>query len=249
MNQTTPSAPETEAHLDKLARLHRMSRTAGLGTTDYAAVNVAAVMTAVLGAASLLALFTPFFLVIPVAGLVVGIIALRQIKASGGTQTGLIIAILGLAACVAFSAFTGLKAYNAYAQTQSDKATLTTLVKSFGDKLSAEDYAGAHALLDARFQDRVPQAKFEQFFREQMQPYVGKMTGMQSNGHFFVDEAADDPSIRMAQGISLVSVEKNPGGQPLRVDLTFRHAADEWKIFDIASWFPVPQQGGPGGPG
>lgn len=247
MTQPTQPAPETEAHLDNLARLHRMSRTAGLGTTDYAAVNVAAVMTAVLGAASLLALFTPFFLVIPLAGLVVGIIALKQIKASGGTQTGLIIAILGLAACLAFSAFTGLKAYNAYAQIQSDKATLAVLVQSFGQKLAAEDYPGAYALLDARFRDRVSQAKFEQFFREQMHPYVGKLTSMESNGHFFVDEAADDPSIRMAQGISLVNVEKNPGGQPLRVDLTFRHAAEEWKVFNIAAWFPAQQQeGGPG---
>ncbi len=247
MTQPTPPAPEPEAHLDNLSRLHRMSRTAGLGTTDYAAVNVAAVITAVLGAASLLALFTPFFLVIPVAGLVVGIIALKQIRASGGTQTGLLIAILGLAACFAFSAFTGVKAYNAHLQRQTDEQTLKTLIQTFGKKLAAEDYAGAYAMFDGRFKDRVPQAKFDQFFEEQMKPYVGKMTGMESNGIFVIEEAADDASIRMAQGISLVNVEKNPGGAPMRIDIVFRHAADDWKIFNIEAWFPAQRQGeGPG---
>jgi hypothetical protein len=247
MTQPTPPVQETEEHLENLARLHRMSRTAGLGTTDYAAINVPAVITAVLGAASILALFDTIFLIIPVIGLLIGMISLRQIGKSGGTQTGYGIAGLGLSACLFFSAFTGFKLYQARIQYQTDVEALTALVRSFGDKIAAEDYPQAYQLLDARFRDRVSRDQFEQFFQEKMKPYVGKMLRMESNGHFFIDVAADDPSIRMAQGICIVDLEKNPGGEPFRVDVTFRYAAGEWKVFNIAAWFPVQQPSVPTG--
>src|SRR5687767_9055265 len=70
---------------DPLAKLHRMSRTAGLGTQDYVAINVAAVVSALLGLASVLALVTSLLLVIPVAGVICGLVALYQIKDSNGT--------------------------------------------------------------------------------------------------------------------------------------------------------------------
>src|SRR2546423_3462881 len=73
---------------DPLARLHKMSTTAGLGTTEYVAINPMAVATIFLGAASALALMDVTLLAVPVVTIVVGIVALRQIARSGGTQTG-----------------------------------------------------------------------------------------------------------------------------------------------------------------
>ncbi len=246
MSHIPTSSPDTR--LDNLSKLHRMSRTAGLGSTDYAAINVAAVITAVLGAASLLAMVTPFFLVIPVAGVIVGIIALKQLKASSGTQKGFLIAILGLVACFAFSASTGYKAYAAFQQERTDEATLSALIQSFGNKLAASEYSGAYALLDARFRDRVSLSQFENFFKQMMIPYVGNVKSIESNGHFFIEEAADDASIRRGQGFALVTVEKNPGNQPLRVEVTYRYAADQWKIFNLGEWFPAQAAAAPGAP-
>src|SRR5688500_6367590 len=83
------AGPNGEADGDEaLHKLHRMSRTAGLGTQEYVAINVAAVMTLLLGLVSALAMVTSLLLVIPLAGVVCGVIALYQIKDSNGTQTG-----------------------------------------------------------------------------------------------------------------------------------------------------------------
>ena len=73
-----------------------MSRTAGLGTTDYVAVNTTAVTALILGLLSGLSLLGTIMLVLPVATLVVGIIAVVQVRRSAGTQSGTAIAALGL---------------------------------------------------------------------------------------------------------------------------------------------------------
>ena len=53
---------------DPLSKLHKMSTTAGLASQQYVAVNIAAVMAALLGVASGLSVFSPLLLVIPIVG-------------------------------------------------------------------------------------------------------------------------------------------------------------------------------------
>src|SRR5688500_12187527 len=67
--------------------LYPMSRTAGVGLGDYAAVNVRAVIGLILGVASVLALiFADSYLplIIPAAAIVVSLIGLVQIRNSNG---------------------------------------------------------------------------------------------------------------------------------------------------------------------
>src|SRR5689334_9364604 len=91
--QTNSPAPSAD---DPLAKLHKMSTTAGLGSGDYVAVNITAVVAAPVGPASMLARAANELLIIPVVGIVLGVIALRQIRKSNGTQTGMGIALIGL---------------------------------------------------------------------------------------------------------------------------------------------------------
>src|SRR5438552_7332043 len=88
---------------DPLAHLHKMSTTAGLGTTEYVAINPLAVATIFLGLASALALLDNTLLAIPVLALIGAIASLRQIIRSGGTQSGRGLAILGLLLALGFS--------------------------------------------------------------------------------------------------------------------------------------------------
>src|SRR2546429_5411940 len=81
---------------DPLARLHKMSTTAGVASQQYVAINNAAVIAALLGVASALALLTPTLLIVPLAGVVVAIVSWRQISNSNGTETGKPLALLGL---------------------------------------------------------------------------------------------------------------------------------------------------------
>jgi len=74
-------------------------------TTDYAeykALSSAAVAALVLGILSLLAFLYTWFAVIPVAGVVVGIVALRQIRANRAELTGEPVALAGLFLAIIF---------------------------------------------------------------------------------------------------------------------------------------------------
>src|SRR2546423_11097563 len=115
MPETQPQRPESQAGPvasgngapDPLASLHKMSTTAGLGTTDYVAINLLAVTAAVLGAASALVVMSDYFFVIPCAAIICAIIAIRQISGSAGTQTGRGIALAGALLAIGCSAVQG----------------------------------------------------------------------------------------------------------------------------------------------
>jgi hypothetical protein len=71
---------------DPLARLKKMSTTAGIGYgQEYVAVNPVAVAALLLGVGSLLVFLHDVLLLIPLAGVVCAVIAWRQISNSNGT--------------------------------------------------------------------------------------------------------------------------------------------------------------------
>ncbi|MBC7782770.1 MAG: DUF4190 domain-containing protein [Burkholderiales bacterium] len=244
------SAERGEGHLDNLARLHRMSRTAGLGSTDYAAVNVPAVMTIIIGAASVLAVITPIFLFIPVAGVVIGIIALRQLRASNGTQTGTTIAVIGLLACLGFSAVSGYKVLSELRREARDKQQLDGLVERFGATLSQDKIDDAYQMLDGRLRERVTKPIFEQFIRGQYVAAFGPIKSMKATGIYEIQEATDDTGMRMAAGVGFVSTERFPSERALRTNFVYRWSGEDWKIFNLPEWFPPSKEPAqtPGGP-
>src|SRR3989442_50419 len=91
---------------DPFLKLHKMSTTAGLGSGDYVAINGTAIASLLLGIASALVLFgAHLLLLIPLAGVVCGILAFRQIADSNGTQTGRGLAAVGLLLSLGFGGF------------------------------------------------------------------------------------------------------------------------------------------------
>src|SRR3954452_11695166 len=102
--QNQASTPDNPGNTDPLSSLYKMSRTAGLGTTEYVAINGAAVTAAILGLASALAIMADVLLVIPLVGIIFAIVALRQISHSSGTQGGRALAWAGLVLSLAFAA-------------------------------------------------------------------------------------------------------------------------------------------------
>src|SRR3954467_10146513 len=92
---------------DPLAHLHKMSTTAGLGTTEYVAVNGMSIVALILGVASALSLFANELLVIPGIAVVLAIVAFFQIRDSNGTQTGKGLAAVGLVLALAFVGLVG----------------------------------------------------------------------------------------------------------------------------------------------
>ncbi|MGC4030418.1 MAG: hypothetical protein QM754_01540 [Tepidisphaeraceae bacterium] len=236
---TTTAASSTEADLQKLSHLHRMSRTAGLGSSEYSAVNIAAVVAVLIGLASALALLSPVFLFLPVVGVIIAAVAVKQVISSNGTQTGLPLAVLALLLCFGLSAFTGLKAFRAGSQEKQDNADLVALVDQFSKSVLDKKYADAYKLTDARFQEQVNLATFETAFDGLINaPSLGALQGIRTNKIFQID-SDPETGLRMAVGYIFIDFEKRHGDDAVRTEARYRNSNDEWKIFSIPQLFPA----------
>src|SRR4051794_26864016 len=148
---STPAAPSqapasgtgTGGEADPLHNLYRMSRTAGLGSGDYVAINNTAIAALLLGVASTLSLLWPAALVVAAAAIVCGILALIQISSSNGTQSGRALAALGILLALALGGVTGVKMVAASAQHRRDEAKIGELVKRLNDLIVAKQYGQA----------------------------------------------------------------------------------------------------------
>src|SRR5687768_11576992 len=158
---STPPTPAPESGDDHLAHLHKMSTTAGLGSTDYVEVNPTAIVAVVLGIVSAVVLFNvPLLLIIPAAGIVTAILAFRQIARSNGTQTGALLAVIAILLSLLFGGILGARVLSERRAAGQNKADLANLVIDFRDKLKAGDYTGMYGLFDKRFQERVKPEQF-----------------------------------------------------------------------------------------
>lgn len=242
-----------QPQLGRLAKLHRMSRTAGAGSTDYAAVNTMAVVAVVLGLVSFLAMLDPLFLFVPVVTLVISVAAFRQVRASNGTQTGMALALAGMLLGVGFAGVTGVRYLKIQQEKSNNIRALGELAESFGQKLAKSDYAGAYSLFDARLKERMSLQQFEAFFATQFEPGLGRVTSVKSNGLFDFEKDADT-GLTMAKGMALVQTVKVPEGTPpMRPEVVYRRSSDDWQIFNIPEWVnmaaPAPKPGAGGGSG
>jgi hypothetical protein len=233
------------AAADPLAKLHRMSRTAGLGTQEYVAINVAAVLALLLGIASALALVWSLLLIIPLAGVVCGIVALYQIADSNGTQTGRGIAWSGIALSVLFAAVVGGRVILDNLETRSDRAAVVAAVNDFGQKLIATDFKGAYDTLSPRMQQRVPMSDFEgQMKLRYGHPAHGKITSFASTRLVNIETDAETGR-RFAQTQAVIHIEH---GEPQRPTLLLAFEDGRWLV-ESWDWFPQRPQAAPMQPG
>ena len=80
-------------------------------TTEYRSLSVLAVISLIIGLASPLCFGAPLLMIIPVIGIGVSILALRQIDASDGALAGRWAAVLGLVLSVVFLSAPAARAY------------------------------------------------------------------------------------------------------------------------------------------
>ena len=230
---------------DPLAKLHRMSRTAGLGTQEYVAINVAAVLALLLGIASALALVWNLLLIIPLAGVVCGIVALYQIGDSNGTQSGRGIAWSGIALSVLVAAVVGGRVLLDNLQTRSDRAGVVSAVDNFGKKLIASDFKGAYDEIGPRMRDRLPFSEFEgQMQARYKHPAHGKITRFNSTGLVNI-ETDPETGKQYAQTQAVIALEHGKA-DPAAMLLIFEN--ERW-VVESFDWFPQRPQAAPMQPG
>src|SRR5688500_2751371 len=243
-SQTTAAAPPPDD--DPLSHLHKMSTTAGLGSGDYVEVNGAAVAALLLGLGSALALLESLLLILPLAGIIVAIIAFRQIHHSNGTQTGRGLAALGVVLMLGFGGYVLAQNVTAEMRTRDDRRAISEVVSQMGEKVKAADYDGAYTFYSSRFQQGVPLDKFKGQIKYLNEAAVyGKLkkvdTGLMQ---FQVDEST---GARYATTRVLLEFEKTE--RPLAEEFIMKKEGDQWRIEAFQTMFGKPgaQGGQPGG--
>jgi hypothetical protein len=121
-----------------------MSRTAGLGSGDYVAINNTAIVALLLGLASTFALLWPAALVVAAGASSAASWRFLQIRSSNGTETGRTFAILGILLGIGLGGAAGGKIVLRGFEHRRDEAKIDELVKQLNDKIVARQYGQAY---------------------------------------------------------------------------------------------------------
>jgi hypothetical protein len=238
MSETPPVSASPVATViddDPLAHLKKMSTTAGLGTSDYVAINPLAIVTLLLGLASALVILSDIFLIVPLAGVVCGILAIRQVRDSAGTQTGRGFALAGLVISVLVAgggmASRAVKGWGTRTDEQQIADVLSTLSKNLHDK----KYHDAYLLFSDRFKARVTEQRFTDAFKSLDLPEAGGLQSISWNGVAVFDNT--DSGMRLASVGVFLRFEKSP--EPGRHAMGFMKTTGPWQIDDFSIMFPA----------
>lgn len=223
-----------------------MSRTAGVGMADYTAVNPFAVGAMVLGLASALTTIfrEPFLLGLPLLGLLLGVLALVQVKNSNGTQAGKLLALGGIILSLAFGGLVVVNHFKEKARLERYKQSLTKLVSDWGDDLVAGNFDQMYAKFDAPFQNRVKMDVFKARLSQVRDGrlYMAKPTAIHLEPRIAI-ELDESTGQHTALGVMKLEVEKPPGTDADLMtfeNIYFRQVEGEWKIEDIPTYFERP---------
>jgi len=235
---------------DPLARLHKMSTTAGLGVGDYVAINALAVATLVVGIASAMALLDPILLAVPIAAVVLGLFAIGQIRKSSGTQGGLLLAIVGMLAALTFSGWVGAREVVRRSAERVEKDAVITLVDQFGSDVLAGKAEDAWNLFSPTFHDSFNKQQFLLICGTlKTGPVIGKIVSLKSN-RFVKLETYADTKDEFAQTMLLVQFQSKQDNSTFndRYDVVLRKVSGaDWKIERLDTFFPPPKVAPPKG--
>jgi len=215
-----------------------MSRTAGLGSQEYVAVNATAVVSVILGVVSALAVLGTVLLIIPLAAIIVGIIALGQIHRSGGTETGRGIAILGIVIALACIGAVGGKEFLYQQQVRREQGQIIELIERVGKDFNQGNYDDAWDSFSQRFHERVKKEDFVTTMTHlQASPYYGQIKGMHWNGILDVEIDRDSGSL-WGRGVVIVETAKGDD----RREAIFRKSENgNWAFEDLQGYFAAVQ--------
>ncbi len=257
-SQSKPTAQSLD--YDPLAKLHKMSTTAGLGSGDYVAVNITAVVSALFGLASMLARASNALLVIPLVGVICGILALWQIRKSNGTQTGQGVAAIGLLLSIGIGGWVIASQATDYFSTRADEQQISQMIDKLGQTIKDQKYDEGYKLFGASFPSRVTPQRFSErlsvYHSDQAKQLWGDYESLKWNGHteFQKDERTGE---LVASTVALGYFSKAEK-DPLRINMFLRKMTTGWVIENVdlfqgdaapaSNAHPAAAPAGPAGP-
>ena len=224
---------------DPLSKLHKMSTTAGVASQQYVAVNSTAVVAALLGVASGLTLFSTLLLVIPVAGLVMAIVAWRQIGDSNGTETGKPVAALGLLLSLLIGGGVLAKELTESARNRANARLMDDTATKLCDAIKANQFTAAYDLFSANFRARIAFPQFEARLRAMQAPRGnGRIRTMKWNGVTPVYEKYSGGAEVYGVISAVVVFDAGEG----RFTFVYRKVDAGWQLDNVVEMFPAEKQ-------
>jgi hypothetical protein len=222
---------------DPLEGLHKMSTTAGVATQDYVAINALAVASAVLGLATTLSLVGTPFIAIGLASIVAGIVALRQIGDSNGTQSGRFWAWGGILISLLFAGVVGVTVYLAHRSEQRQTAEVNQTIEAFGELVIAGKHQEAYETCTREFRDRVPVDEFVLTMRGAVNADTerGPLTRTVGNGHVNFVKFANGTTEAHTTALFYFGKSETPGRV---VAILHKPPGDVWRVHNLVELFP-----------
>jgi hypothetical protein len=249
---TPPTQPPTAASAspddaaDPLHNLYRMSRTAGLGSGDYVAINNTSILALILGLAGVLSMLYPLLLLVSAAALVCGIMALVQIRSSNGTQSGRTFAILGILLALGLGGLAGARLAIGGIETHREEAAIDDLVKRLSGMLVEKKYEQAYQdCFSDGFKGQFTQQEFVDRWRP-FERYAGGIKAFEWGKHADIQETRGSDVKRAAAGSVL---RFNNSTDVATQGIGFVKENGQWHIDGIQSLFEkeTRSRGGSGG--
>jgi len=219
---------------DPIASLHKMSTTAGISSGEYVAINLPAVFAALLGLATALAFLGLPFLAVGAGGIVCGVVALRQIHGSNGTQGGAALAWGGIVVSLALAGTVFYNHTQEQAALKRQQEQVNATIQTLGKYLSSEDYAAAYGLMAPELQQRVDPQTFVQAWKIR-QEWRGPLRSVQGNDRFAVTKGAGT-TVMYTKAIFRFGAPDKPFEVGYIVAL--RLGDDGWRVLDIPDVYP-----------
>jgi hypothetical protein len=252
-NTTGPSGNTnlTDTRTDPAMKaLYHMSRTAGVGLGDYAAINVLAVVGLIVGIACFLLLIfgdSLIMLVLPAATLIVCVVAILQIRNSNGTQVGTGLAAAGIALALAFGGTNVISRLRAASAEAHDREQIAQLVSKLASAATTQaTVPQSYDLFHKRFKENVTPATYERTMAYRTGLLANAPVANISLGKNVIFERNKETKVTLATAlIVLTANQKDAQGNPLTAEIpaSFRQDADGvWTIYAIPEWFGKEQQ-------
>ena len=232
-----PSKLAGHAADDPLARLHKMSATAGVAISPYVAINAASIAALLLAIAGVLGLFVPILMVIAFAGLIVAPVALIQVRRSNGTQSGRLLAYLGLGFCTAIIGISTVRWAMHTMQSRQQTQAMVAVIADLDRDIRAGRYDLAYQLFSADFRQRISFRSFTNQWQGIQHPkgYYGTIKSLRWNG---VNANARNTGPGEPPAADIEIAIESQFAADLRWELHMRLENGQWRIFGIPFLFP-----------
>jgi hypothetical protein len=224
------TAPASVPAADPIAGLHKMSTTAGVGSSDYVEINTLAIVSAVLALVTGFSLFDELFLLAGVAAIVVGVIALRQIAQSNGTQGGRALAAIGILLSLGIGATVVARTLAARAAVRKDQDAVNALIADLGEAIKKGKYLEAYNKFDKEFQAYISPQQFENTWRGVQDPTAGGAPLAEMKGNDIFEFGQLPTGERTAITKAIIKFDRQgPNEGRLRVDAR-KPPGQDWKL-------------------